>query len=413
MTSRAKNILILALSILVLWQSMDLWVNSIAKSNINFNISFEKKKDLNELELYYTPARIVIKKDREYYVIYGDEYNAHINILKRKISEKKGIKEINKLEYKKNSIEFEYKFLLQGKELINKDIEFNRIRLSKEKEKINIEMYDSENKEKVYVLGYDDVEVVKMYDAIYELNVNEIKYKKNRGGYTIDIKDKQEVNNIEVKNPYLSKGMVVRSSVKEKVKGFFTKDTNTIESSVKDEIITFSNAYTVVRYYMTGILEYGYYNNEFRDNKLSIVEKFTVAKEFLKKDESIKNSYYLENYEEKDDKIIFNFNYSINGLPIYLSNEQKDKYRMENFLEITVENGEVTKYKKIVYNFIKSNKSMEYKQSKIEEDIKKMDYDEIELGYDFNLEREITMYWKLWKGERTYLKSTKFERTKN
>lgn len=105
----------------------------------------------------------------------------------------------------------------------------------------------------------------------------------------------------------------------------------------------------VVKYYPSGVFEYS--NIAVADNKTKVprLEAYKIANQFLEKNESItkeiKNTLFLSEIEELNTGYIFHFDMRIGGVPIYFSQEERERLGMDHMVQIVVEGTEISKFK--------------------------------------------------------------------
>lgn len=172
-----------------------------------------------------------------------------------------------------------------------------------------------------------------------------------------------EIQGIEAINPLDKDGGVLLSDSENYVDIFF-ENPITKTSSFINNTYTYSDDNVIVKYYPNGVLEYVKYKNNTTTDMYA--SPYNIAIQFLEKDINIKNEYYLKKYEIEEDKVTFYFDYKINNFPIKLSKNKKDEIGMDSMIEITVENNMVSKYKRVIYDFILSNTSIKFVKSFID-----------------------------------------------
>ncbi len=113
----------------------------------------------------------------------------------------------------------------------------------------------------------------------------------------------------------------------------------------------------VMRYYPSGILEYADYsvNNDNIDNSLMTV--FNLVNEIMRKDVSIYENIYLETITNENNVWKLGFNYHFDNFPIIFSKEMKEELNMNNIIEVTVKNNKVISYKHYILNIDYGNYS--------------------------------------------------------
>lgn len=116
------------------------------------------------------------------------------------------------------------------------------------------------------------------------------------------------------------------------------------ESSIKyyDEKIS-------VQYNNNGVLEYT--NSSYNNNrtKSGLVDALSIANQFYAKDSLIgQQEYYLDGYTVKDNETTFYYRYAMFGLPLSLSSEILKGSDLLYPMEVTVANGVVKRYRRLV-----------------------------------------------------------------
>lgn len=120
----------------------------------------------------------------------------------------------------------------------------------------------------------------------------------------------------------------------------------------RNGILTYSDENIVVQYFPDNTLEYINYRQGTTQGDL--VSDFDTAIRFINRDTMVINEFYLSNYIEENNRRIFYFDYVINNLPIVLTKDFLHDISitdLEHAIEVTVENGIVTRYRKIAYSF--------------------------------------------------------------
>lgn len=125
-----------------------------------------------------------------------------------------------------------------------------------------------------------------------------------------------------------------------------------------DNVIIYGDDNALIKYSKNGLVEYNGIQNRSNTNQ-TLSSNYNIAEQFLKKDFLLVNlDYYLSHYEEKDGKTIFYYRYGYNELPIHLNQEMLLNNKLTYPLEITVENGKVVKYRRLLIE-LKSFSSQE------------------------------------------------------
>lgn len=136
------------------------------------------------------------------------------------------------------------------------------------------------------------------------------------------------------------------------LEGFFDNMSTTTRHLDSDSgAYVVSDSDRVVKYYPAGVLEY--YNYEsVKESEQTLATAYTTAIAFLAgKDVSLNSNFLLVDVELKSDGLTFYFDYTVNGLPLYLSENLKDDLGLSHALEVVVQNNVVRKYKKLAYYF--------------------------------------------------------------
>ena len=115
--------------------------------------------------------------------------------------------------------------------------------------------------------------------------------------------------------------------------------------------VVVSDSDRVAKYYPAGVLEY--YNYEAaKGSRQTLASAYTTAVAFLAgKDASLSGNYALADVQLKSDGLTFYFDYTVNGLPLYLSDELSENLGLTHALEVVVQDNVVRKYKKLAYYF--------------------------------------------------------------
>lgn len=172
-----------------------------------------------------------------------------------------------------------------------------------------------------------------------------------------------DIQGVEAINPLEKDGGVLLSESESYVDIFF-ENPITKTSSFINNTYTYSDDNVIVKYYPNGVLEYvKYKNNTITDMYTS---PYNIAIQFLEKDVNIKNEYYLKGYETEENKVTFYFDYKINNFPIQLSKNKKDEMGINSMIEITVENNMVSRYKRVIYDFVLTDSYTTFEKSFID-----------------------------------------------
>lgn len=213
-------------------------------------------------------------------------------------------------------------------------IQFNQYNLSNEIMEIIEELENMSSKEYYYIL--EDIGYVN--DNVASIRSNFLPI--SNGNHF-------DVNKITSINPLESAGGILLAE-SEKYMDIFFDNPLTKTSSFINDTYTYNDDNVVVKYYTNGVLEYSNYKKQLSQSQENT---YKTAIDFLARDTHLKNEFYLQDYKIEDDKTTFYFNYKINNFSIILSQNMLDKTNMKSMIEIEIQNGIVSKYKKMIYDF--------------------------------------------------------------
>lgn len=150
------------------------------------------------------------------------------------------------------------------------------------------------------------------------------------------------INGIKISNNFLISGMNY-------IDVFFENPAAIMRGVDIDNNPTFSDEKTVLKYY-DNVLEYFNYQTANTVGNNLLYYNYSSAINFMNRDLSLTNSIYMTSAQIEDSRWSFQFEYTINGLPVYFSEETLSKSNMKSAIEIEVQNGVVTKYKRFLVN---------------------------------------------------------------
>lgn len=210
-------------------------------------------------------------------------------------------------------------------------------------------------------------------------------------------------------NPYETNGQISISDLGSSIDSFFT-DFGTKMGS-RDEannVYMFSDGTTVVKYYPMGVLEYYNYNSYDTNAEQTLASAYNACVNFMKKDSSLLTDVYLSDVKIESEGLIFYFDYTVNDLPINISDNVKEQLGITHAIEVVVGNGAVKKYKKYVYNFKESDQKNESVDtdflsalSVVTETI--VQVNDIELGYMVDESDFIGLKWLMKIDNKVYI----------
>ncbi len=223
-----------------------------------------------------------------------------------------------------------------------------------------------------------------------------------------------DYNIVNLNNPYLSKGQLLLNTVEKQVDLFFDKPASKW-SGTANGAFTYSDENIVVKYYPTDILEYSDYRSHDKKSSPSFMADYRAAVNFLAKDKTVVNDYYLADYISGEDRSVFYFNFTVNNFPLVISNNIKSKAQITYPIEVVVENEWVKKYKKLAYNYepdkgVTETVSMDCLDSLNmlvpQESIAGIRLENAQLGYNIDKSKQMTLYWFLDIEGKVYAQST-------
>ncbi len=222
---------------------------------------------------------------------------------------------------------------------------------------------------------------------------------------------------VSFSNPYAYRGELLLNTVEKKIDKYFD---NPIAkwTGIVNGVYTYSDENIVVKYYKSNVLEY--FNYTSRKQSSSLVSDFEAAVKFIARDSDVSNDFYCSRYEEDDKSTTFYFDYSLNNFPLVYSETLKQETDMEHPIQVTVENGMVTRYKKLAFTFFSDD---DLRVNAIVDFLGVVDsifvagelsaaplsesatLDAVSLSYKIDIERQILLNWFLKIGDKSYVKS--------
>ena len=210
-------------------------------------------------------------------------------------------------------------------------------------------------------------------------------------------------NWLEVSNPYAYAGSLLLEPIRRQVEMLFDNPDGIYPSRGSGGVYTYSNENTVVRYYANNVLEYISYSPPLdRSVGSSMAGDFLKAMAFLGKDRNVATDYYLSSVEPIVDGHIFYFDYTASQFPIQWPENFSSDIGLKSPIEITVENNQVFKYRKLVYNFEVGSTNLwglgtsfldVYDNLRIDADDALIQLDGVSLGYKMESADRLGMSW--------------------
>lgn len=404
MKNKLLNISLVIFSVIAVYQAGFLWFNNLSSHNTFSLYTFAsminpaeqtQQNNTNEnIKGFTHPYRISINTGDYYKIVYEDLETLEEFTLMNKIIDDnlKNLHSYNNLDltevFNKKGFFFEYAFSMPSEIFtdirINKNsslseniLEFNTIGIVAFDINTNsaslIFCNNTENSTSIayeIILETEDfLRFTNLHDKYTSQNsnddINEFKYISSSSN-DISVFNKNVLlpiweknifsyKPIREENPYkgsnINSSGPLLSSIENQITMFFTNP-DLIYTSMPNGIFTFSDEYTVVKYYDNHILEYNNYLVDYKAKSDGFLYDYSAAINFIENDLNVVNNYYLSEFKETNKTSKFYFDYSINNLDMTLSNILRmDDNGLNHFIEITIENGRVKNYKKYAYQF--------------------------------------------------------------
>ena len=160
---------------------------------------------------------------------------------------------------------------------------------------------------------------------------------------------------ILVANPYQNHaGQLHLAHIRGQVAHMFDNPATINQAVSVNDIYTFSNLNTVVRYMPWDVIEYSSFRTIGRTSA-SFVADFSAAFALVRDDPNVINEFYLAEYEIRGRETVFRFNYVINNLPLIFMEPWYTGPGCESPLthpvEVTIDHGRVVRYRRIAHTF--------------------------------------------------------------
>lgn len=161
-------------------------------------------------------------------------------------------------------------------------------------------------------------------------------------------------NRVATENPFRDpQGLFRITHIRRQVEPFFDNPSVIIPSA--REVYTFTTRNTMIRYLENAVLEYTSFRTFGRTAQGNFMDDFSAALAFIASDPHVTNEVFLQNHEPRGRGHIFYFNYVIDNRPLVLTEEWSTGANctapLLSPIEITVEYGRVTRYRRLAYTF--------------------------------------------------------------
>jgi hypothetical protein len=206
-----------------------------------------------------------------------------------------------------------------------------------------------------------------------------------------------------------------KSALESEVNLFFDNPAGKWSSNVNN-VLSYSDESTVVKYYPSGVMEYSNYSTGNQGSDNDFATNYKACQLMLERDLGIANEFCLRNYTLEGGQYTMYFGYNIENLPITMSDELKSSVGMEDYIEITASYGRVSRYKRycVAYSvdtgkavnadcdFISAVDSV-YNEIGEETPV----VDNLELSYvDEGDKKNMSLWWLIEAGGKTYIRGT-------
>lgn len=444
-----KTIILTALIVLSLYQTTRLWFDDLSNLNlfsdiINYNNNYIEEEKEEEGYYFIKPDIMATYVPQQEYVLikktntkFQDMFSNSINYLKEIISNGQIVdKEISKEAIWDNTnVLLKYPFLIES-ELLVEDLNVKNLDFENKINKFNeIILAPALMDEYVYAYFindnyYDNIKTLKIkrrdieksnHNLLALINDNESKQvlpafisTKNLhielfdNNVLLPEKDLLYTDEVYLKTPFFIDEDLDSTQLEDYVNGFFKNNIKWKLTNKQDTgKLTYTDESVFVYYDTKGIVQY--INNDIQNRKdLSVVDSYYVAEKFINEKDKIINrqEYSLSNYKTDKNKntTTFYFSYKYNDVDINIPKSYLLSLDMKYPMEITVMDGQVVNYKRIILemdDFIKPpeqinvdyisviDKMLEkYPEEKNIEDMYlgyKMDYDEMKMKLEWTI----------------------------
>ncbi len=384
-----KNIIIFLLVLLLAYQTVELWFRDISSHNFfsTFLPSTPEISDINLKQHFYHPYRILHNLGKgEFKIFYQNigeklKETSFIDVLNT-VNDISYV-ESGEIDYSKimqtKSFIYQYNFLIDTS-FFTKSLGIKESALSKTENFDNIVItpnfdtlasaaiyfMDSESNTYYKYISQLKTDLYKTLNDALNQNPNGLLYEssKMKGWefftdnvyYPVWEMNSYIYSPLKVENPYLSdNNEEVMDTIKSKTDEFFDNPMNNVYSRwpKKGETEYFINSdggQKAVKYYLKNkcILEYTNFGDFSNYKKTSLLDDYSAATSFVERDQFVKNQFFLHSFEQNDDQRTFYYDLAVNDLEVMISDKTVD---LSHHIEVTVENGIVVKYKKLVLTY--------------------------------------------------------------
>lgn len=380
-----KNFIITFFVILAIYQTAELWFEGFSNHNFFYSF-FNKSNDYDDDALLYSLDSIVVNKGSDKLIclknnIYKNDYKTVFDDAIKITVENSSKARIGKIDWNSilsaRSVIYQYSSGIDGKS-IARMFGFDESLLTaftNTIDTITITSYTTTFPENITVAfgnrtsgkGYifsleNNQYIYTVYNTIGSISeTSDIYYTSSvkngldlfKGNLFIPQWNGEELSYYPIKteDPFYENGEFQQFRLERAADVFFDNPVSKWSSSIND-VFTYSDENTVVKYYNTGVMEYYNYSADKAKSENDFYSQYKSAVSLLKRDSNIENEYYLSGFSSDSEKTIFYFDYKINNFCVKLSDEVKKVLGMNSVIEVTVSGGKVSKYCRFTKKFV-------------------------------------------------------------
>lgn len=228
-----------------------------------------------------------------------------------------------------------------------------------------------------------------------------------------------EYPEVSAENSFLEDGIFKVSKLERAADVFFDNSASKW-SSYSNGVYIYSDENTVVKYYDNGVLELYNYSAGKNDDE-DFYSEYKAAVSAIKRDSNIKNEYFLSSCVKDSEKTVFYFDYKINDFTLKLGDEIKSASGMHSAIEVTLNKGKVSRYRRLALDFYldgvnaEVNKTFTSAVNEVLAEIQNSDkrggeeneiIENVELAYILNKDKKALLNWIINIGGKDYKKET-------
>lgn len=213
-------------------------------------------------------------------------------------------------------------------------------------------------------------------------------------------------------SPFVTEAGLNREELEVYVNKFLNNPALKWDIDIGEYEIKFVDDTIVVGYTGKGIFEYNKVISNTNGN-VNLSQAYNIAEEFLDVDKNLIDlERILKAYNINSQSITLYYNYNQEDFPIIISGELLSSYNMRYPMEITIENGTVKNYKRILIqkeDFMPQKSQLESNYNNVLEKFKEeynvdiLDIKRMYLGYYWGEENYLEMKWVIQCGDTNYI----------